>query len=392
METHGKPGSLICNDGEEAQGNIIKPPVPNSNSAPVVARQQDTAWQLQSAGNFESGLQAEQCRLLYEGIPAALAINTLLALILAGVLWPVTAPGKLLTWLAMLATILLARAVLGVAWQRNGTNAANFSVRWLHRFRIATIVTGLTWGAGAVLLFPESDALHQLFLAFVLAGVSVAAVTLLAVDRVSVFGFLALMLIPLAASFAMEGNLISMAMDVMIALYLIFVAASAARAGRSFRENVRLRIEAGVREQALRMQNRELNSVAECSPDNIIRYNMDCRAQYVNHMMEKTVNVAAASLIGKTPIESKFDGLVGVENYQAKLQRVIDSGVREQSRSWCRIPVATCAPITFVLSPNAAVMGKLSAHWLLAVTSPKANRQRQKSVSPPPPSTPRRPC
>ena len=83
------------------------------------------------------------------------------------------------------------------------------------------------------------------------------------------------------------------------------------------------------RKQELRMQNQEPNSVAECSPDNIIGYDLDCRAVYVNHMMEKTVNFTTASLIGRTPVESKFDGLVGVENYQAALQRVIGTGEPE---------------------------------------------------------------
>jgi len=78
--------------------------------------------------------------------------------------------------------------------------------------------------------------------------------------------------------------------------------------------------------QASRAADREFNSIAESSPDNIIRYDLDCRAVYVNRMMEKTVNVAAASLIGKTPLESRFDGIAGIENYQAQLQHVIATG------------------------------------------------------------------
>lgn len=326
METTAAPSPLNRTGQEEAQGDLVRQAAQQSEPAPVAAITRGASPQ---QGGFESGLQAEQARLLYEDIPAALLNNALLALVLASVLWPIAALDKLFGWLAVLVMILLARAALAVAWRRSGSNTATFAPLWLRRFRVAAIATGLAWGAGAALLFPSGDALHQVFIAFVLTGVSVGAITLLAVDRLSVIGFLALMLTPLAARFAMEGGLISVAMDAMIALYMIFVAMSATRVGRSLRENVNLRIEAIAREQVLRMRNQELSSVIESLPDNIIRYDLKCRAVYVNHMMEKTTNVLAAALIGKTPIESKFDGLVGVESYQAKLQRVIDSGMKE---------------------------------------------------------------
>lgn len=79
-------------------------------------------------------------------------------------------------------------------------------------------------------------------------------------------------------------------------------------------------------EHLLRKREQELSSVVESSPDNIIRYDLNCRAVFVNQKMEETADVNASSLIGKTPIEAKFDGLIGVENYQEKLQQVIRTG------------------------------------------------------------------
>ena len=330
METLEKLGSLKNNDCEEVQRQYFGQIAQDNVAEFAAPKLQDTAQQQFIRGDFGSALQVEQVRLLYEGMPVALVTNTILALVLAGVLWPVTHQDKLFGWLAMFVTVLLARAALAVAWHRGGSKATNSAALWLRLFRVAVIATGLAWGVGASLLFPPGDALHQLYLSFVMSGVSVGAITMLAVDRVSVFGFLTLMLIPLAVRFGMEGDRISLFMDVMIALYLLFVMASARRVGRSFRENVKLRIEAVVHEQVAHTRNHELNSVVESSPDNIIRYDLNCRAVYVNHMMEKTANVTSISLIGKTPIESKFDGLVGVEDYQAKLQWVIDSGMKEE--------------------------------------------------------------
>lgn len=324
-------------DCEKATGGFVAQILPSKSSAYAAAKPQ-TFVQQQSGGDSSGGLHAERARILYEGTPAALANNTLLALILAGVLWPVVAPGKLFGWLTLIALVLFVQRSLAGAWRNSGSNDADIAPRWLHRFRIVAIATGITWGAGAVLLFPSGDALHQVFLAFVMTGVCVGAITILAVDRISVIGFLAMMLIPLVVRFGVEGGRIPLAVEAMIALYLVLVATSARRVGSSFQEIVKLRLEAMEREQVLRMRNHELNSVVESSPDNIIRYDLNCRAVYVNHMMEKTVNVAATSLLGKTPVEGKFDGLVGVENYQAKLQQVIDTGMQENVEVTVRDP------------------------------------------------------
>lgn len=257
-ETQGKPDFFKCNVCAEVRDYFFRRHASNSEMVPVAVEPQ--GWvQQQSGDNFASAFQAEQARLLYDGLPAALITNTLLALILASVLWPVADMSKLFIWLVMITVILLARVSLAAAWHRAGSYCADLpqfmAQIWLRRFRVATVATGLVWGAGAVLLFPSGDALHQVFLAFVMAGVSVGAVTLLAVDRVSVFGFLILMLLPLAVDFGMDGGQVSLAMDAMIVLYLIFVVVSSARVASSFHENVRLRIEAVERERVLRIRN-----------------------------------------------------------------------------------------------------------------------------------------
>jgi len=127
------------------------------------------------------------------------------------------------------------------------------------RFRITAIATGLAWGVGAAFLFPHGDEVHQVFLAFVIAGLSAGAITSLAIDRVCMLGFVVPMLLPLIANFAMEGGATSLAMGTMIVLYLIFIVANAIRAGRSLHENIHLRIKAVEQEQGMRKSEERLN-------------------------------------------------------------------------------------------------------------------------------------
>ncbi len=79
-------------------------------------------------------------------------------------------------------------------------------------------------------------------------------------------------------------------------------------------------------EQLLSRREREFRSLVESSPDIIIRYDAACRAVYVNHMLEASVAVKAANLLGKTPLEARVEGFRGEEEYEARLGQVIRTG------------------------------------------------------------------
>jgi diguanylate cyclase (GGDEF)-like protein/PAS domain S-box-containing protein len=206
--------------------------------------------------NQADALQFEQTKLLYAGLPNAIAINALLALILVSVQSAVIAPASLWLWLAFIGAILLGRIALAMAWRRAATPVV--ASIWLRRFRIGTIATGVAWGMGTLLLFPAGNMIYQVSLALVLAGMSAGAITLLAVDRVSMLGFLVPALVPLAVRFALEDGEIALDMGVMVALFLFFIAANAMGVRRSLLDSFRLRIHAQEQEQVLRQSEARL--------------------------------------------------------------------------------------------------------------------------------------
>jgi diguanylate cyclase (GGDEF)-like protein/PAS domain S-box-containing protein len=213
----------------------------------------------QASDTQAAALLVEQAKLLYAGLPTSLLINTLLALILVRVQSAAIAPARLFGWLAIIGTVLLARVILAFAWRRSGAGVARCAARWLRRYRISVIATGSAWGTSAILLFPAGDVTYQVTLAFVLAGMSAGAITLLAVDRVSMLGFLVPTLVPLAVCFGAAGSAVSPAMGALVVLFLFFIAVNAARVGRSLLENFRLRIEAVEHGQVLRQSEARLN-------------------------------------------------------------------------------------------------------------------------------------
>lgn len=202
-------------------------------------------------------LEVEQVRLLYSGLPAAIVINTLLALILAGAQAAVIDRRNLFGWLAVLLVVVLARVALLLVWRRSRTDNKN-CVCWLRRFRIGVVATGIAWRLAAVLLFPPGDIDHQSYLAFALAGLSAGAISALAVDRVSTLGFLLPMLLPLIARFWLEGGKLAWSMGMMVMLFLFFIAMNATRGRRSLHENYSLRIKAEEQERRLRQSEARL--------------------------------------------------------------------------------------------------------------------------------------
>jgi diguanylate cyclase (GGDEF)-like protein/PAS domain S-box-containing protein len=101
------------------------------------------------------------------------------------------------------------------------------------------------------LLFPASDAAHQVILGFVLAGLSAGAAASYSVDILCIIGFLLPALVPFVLRLFVEGGDISKLMGAAVVLFIGFMLASMRQSYRSMHENIVLRIEAVEREEAL---------------------------------------------------------------------------------------------------------------------------------------------
>ena len=130
-------------------------------------------------------LHAEQVRLLYANAPAGFVATVLNVVLLALIQWPVSAPPRLVTWLAAMLALTALRAV-GVWRFQHRAPAPPAVRRWGTLFGLGTFGAGLGWGYAGVWLFPVASLPHQVFLAFIVGGMIVGAVGLLAA-RMGVF-------------------------------------------------------------------------------------------------------------------------------------------------------------------------------------------------------------
>ena len=76
--------------------------------------------------------------------------------------------------------------------------------------------------------------------------------------------------------------------------------------------------------EALAAQEREFRTLAENSPDNIARYDVNCRTIYVNPTLEKTLGLSASKMLGPTPAEAAL--INESAEYHEKVAQVLETG------------------------------------------------------------------
>lgn len=75
---------------------------------------------------------------------------------------------------------------------------------------------------------------------------------------------------------------------------------------------------------ALIASERQFRTLAENAPDNICRYDRDCRIIYMNPVLEETLQIKLADARGKTPTQLQAESFY--EDYERRLRRVIATG------------------------------------------------------------------
>ena len=119
-------------------------------------------------------IYAEQVNLLYRNLPVGMFATQVSAFILLAVQWSVIDHGVLLTWFATATLAVLSRMALFAAYRRAHLTQAN-ARRWVVWFTIGTVLAGIIWGSAGIFLY-SGDQSHQVFVIFVLAGMTAGAV------------------------------------------------------------------------------------------------------------------------------------------------------------------------------------------------------------------------
>jgi signal transduction histidine kinase/CheY-like chemotaxis protein len=165
-------------------------------------------------------VRLEQVKLAYANLPVSQGVALLVASALAFVQGPVVGPLRAAGWLTCMCFITLVRILLGVMFSRSSPTVRDVG-RWSNYLVISAAASGIAWGSTAFLLYPPDSAVHQGFIAFVLAGMVAGAMTVLTPVFAAFVLFAPCALLPISGRYLMTGDFIHSAMGWMSLLFLI---------------------------------------------------------------------------------------------------------------------------------------------------------------------------
>jgi diguanylate cyclase (GGDEF)-like protein/PAS domain S-box-containing protein len=243
-------------------------------------------------------VQTEQIEALFATHTLSLISGVLLAAVLCYIQWDVIDHGVILGWFVTIGLVQLARIFIVLMYQRNPSNISKVTTERLFKFRLGVLISALIWGSAAILLYPTDQPQHQIFLIFILAGLSTASVVSYSADLVSGLLFSASITIPLIARLFSADNTMSLAMATAALLYFFFLIGSLRQINRNLIENIRMRLDANSREEAMKISEERYRLLLTNSPVGIFHYDTNLVITYCNERFAKILNNDAAHVIG----------------------------------------------------------------------------------------------
>jgi diguanylate cyclase (GGDEF)-like protein len=196
-------------------------------------------------------LQAEQVGQLCQVLPLSIGTSLVLAVLVVAILWRHVDRAATLAWLGTLCLVSAARLMIYRRHARLRTTAFQQVLELAPRVRIGSMLAGVSWGLAVVLLYAPGNLAYQLFLVFILAGVTAGAATSMAADRRVALYFQLPIVVPLTLRLAFEADAIHLGMSAMVVLYASFLCMSVFRLSAQTTQNIELRLQALQREQQL---------------------------------------------------------------------------------------------------------------------------------------------
>ena len=252
---------------------------------------------------------AERIRLLYRQMPLVLAANVLNASLIVFALWSPAAAPRLLGWAGALALATAVRTGLW-GWYLRRRPADGEMAPWGLRYTVTSAVSGLLWGATALLFIESGAPLTVLLIAFVVGGMAAGAVTAQSSHLPAFYTYLLTSVLPLAGRLVAEGDRVSLSMAALCVVFSIGLALI----GRNFNDALTRRLqlteekrdlaenlERQVRERtdALLTVNDQLNGILSTTDDHVFMICWSGALLYASPSALRDFGIDGRSIAGK---------------------------------------------------------------------------------------------
>jgi PAS domain S-box-containing protein len=245
----------------------------------------------------------EQANLLAVALHSSVLGTFLGIAFLILIMWSVINTTVLISWCITLAIVSIIRSI-HARWYHKIPHTLPNIRKWTHQFSGLAFIAAMTWGSSAIFIFPTTDPIRSLMLAFVLSVVSAVAVSTLSSIRYIIVTFIILILSPLAIRFILSGDTYTFTlMGVMVPVTIILLIVNALRMNRVTISNISLRIDAIAHENKLRDSQQRLTLHLQRTPIAVIEWNNDLDITEWNEAAQKIFGYSRDEALGKNGIE-----------------------------------------------------------------------------------------
>ncbi len=245
----------------------------------------------------DTQITAAQFQQLLDSNNRSLITSGLLGLILVYMLSNVIPASNIAIWLLLLFVSSIIRIVLAESYKKHPAFDEKALRKRFIAFRTGVVGSALVWGSSAFILHTEGNAQYQLFLIFMLMGLSAGGTISYSVDLLSARIYTSLVVIPPLIILFMQGDALSIAMSSAGVLYLAFIYVTIRQINHNFKDSITLRLEADARERAVKESEERYRLLLNHSPVGIMHYDTHLTITYCNQRLADILNTSVHQLI-----------------------------------------------------------------------------------------------
>ncbi len=231
-------------------------------------------------------ISSEQVHLLFTDSVLPIFFTIPIGALLCWSLWTVIEQTVLTAWFSLFLTISLARIGLIFLFKKQKTED-RAKEQWYWFFLIGTYTIAVVWGSASFFLFPEHSLSHQVVFIMIIIGMAAGGMASLSPSFPVIWGFLSLVLIPLAIRLMLLGNEEAKFKGSLILLFWAILLFGAVKISSNLRENIQLRLKSINRERKLRVSEERYRHIFSNVPLGIFHYDaegvvVDCNTEFIN--------------------------------------------------------------------------------------------------------------
>jgi len=230
----------------------------------------------------------------FEQTPLALIAISVNSFFLAFVLWGIIDSFNLALWLFGQMIVITVRLYAFIQYKVH-----HVSIEQLNGlFIFGVLLSALVWGSSSFVLFPPDNLAYQVFLAFILAGMSAGAVTTLSPIPYIAYAFLTIVLFPLLTILLIEGGEIRNGMALMVLLFWIMLIAITRRFYENLYKTKESRLELEDLTRELKISEEHFETIFNEAPVGIFYYDNQSIVIECNLEILKVLQINRSVFIG----------------------------------------------------------------------------------------------